>query len=247
MLSAAVASALLATPTRARGDELVAPRLIDRAAAPLLPAYFVAGVSHRGEAVFAGELRLGALAAVGLGYDDRLLVGATARPASSAGHALMWFRVGLEADRWFRGQPATDLTLERFGGGPRAAAAELRVTATDRWSSPLAGAFSASLGLGLWELADASGAPSRLPLRSRLRPFAGAAWSPSTYPRTSLLLEGSFGPSLLAGGPRLDWRLGWGARYRAFSWGLIDLVVRNRQDGGLAGSTVMVRVTAEVR
>ncbi|MEZ4362000.1 MAG: hypothetical protein R3B48_17550 [Kofleriaceae bacterium] len=222
------------------------PRFIDRAAASRGIAYVMLGASHRGDPVLAVEAAFGALAAVGFGFDDRLMVGATGRDAAVERHQVAWFRVRAEAQEWFRHQPALDLTLERFGDGKRVEAAELRVAASDGWSLGAAGRLEATLGLGLWDLDGAAGRLSTRPLVDRVRPFGALAWSPPSYPRTSFLLEGSFGPSVIDGRPRVDWRLGWGARYRAFSWGAIDLVVRNREDAGLAGSTAMVRVSAQL-
>ena len=222
-----------------------APRLIDRATAELPPVYAIAGTSHRGEPLLVGELALGPLAAVGGGLEDRLLTGDRAEDATPQRDTVMWFRIGAEAGAWFRHQPALALTFERSMSDRAERGAEVRATATDRWVSTRAGALQATAGLGVWEIASPSERLSQQPVSARVRPFAGVAWTPAAYPNTSFLLEGSFGPSVLAGRPRLDWRLGWGARYRVYSWTSIDLVVRNRQDAGLGGSTVMVRLSVD--
>lgn len=251
LLRALVLGALgaLGTPAPAHADEVPfgrpAPRLIDRGTAELGTSYLLGGANHRGEPLLVAEVPLGPLAAVGGGYEDRLLVGATVGEATSKRDAVMWFRVGAAADAWFPHQPALSLTFERSLGGDDERAAEVRGTATDRWVSRRAGALQASAGLGLWEVAAAQGRLSAESLTARMRPFGGVAWTPPAYPRTSLLLEGSYGPTVVDGRPRLDWRLGWGARYRAGSWSTIDLVVRNRQEAGLAGSTVMVRLSLD--
>lgn len=221
------------------------PRLIDRATATLGASYLLGGVDHRGEPLLVAEVPLGPLAAVGGGYEDRLLAGATAAEATSTRDVVMWFRLGSQAKAWFRHQPALSLTFERSMRDTETRAAELRGTATDRWVSGRAGALELSAGVGLWEVAASQGRLSAEPVTARVRPFGGVAWTPPAYPRTSLLLEGSYGPTVIGGRPRLDWRLGWGARYRAGAWSTIDLVVRNRQDAGLAGSTVMVRLSLD--
>jgi hypothetical protein len=225
---------------------VAAPRLVDRATASLRPGYAIAGISHRGDPSISAEVRLGGIAALGGGLDDRLLIGATAEQLDVYGQQLAWFRLGVEAHRWFRGQPALDVAFERALGDGRIKTAELRTSGTQRWASSAA-ALEVSAGVGLWDIEGGVERLSKRRLRDRVRPFVGVAWTPQSYPRTSLLLEGSFGPSVIADRARLDWRLGWGARYQVFAWSSIDLVVRNRQDAGLAGSTVMVRVSAELR
>lgn len=248
LVAALGALVALGAPGLARAEEEVfaqpAPRLIDRATANLGASYLLGGVNHRGEPLLVAEVPLGPLAAVGGGYEDRLLTGATAGEATSKRDGVMWFRVGAAAGSWFPHQPALSLAFERSMSDDERAA-EVRGTASDRWVSRRAGALQATVGLGVWEIAGAEGRLSQRPLPERIRPFGGVAWTPPAYPRTSLLLEGSYGPSVLDGLPRLDWRLGWGARYRAGSWSTIDLVVRNRQEAGLAGSTVMVRLSLD--
>jgi hypothetical protein len=224
-----------------------APRLVDRPTAVMPSAYAMAGVNHRGELMAALEVGFGEIAAAGVGYDDRLLTGATIEDAVAQGRVNAWFRMGVEARRWSRHQPAMDLTFERTNGEGEAQAAELRAGATQSWRSSFFGVFDASAGVGLWELHGDDQRLSERGLAERVRPFGGLAWTPASYPNTSLLVEGSFGPRVIEGEPQLDWRLGWGARYQVVSWGTIDLVVRNRQEAGLAGSTVMVRLAALVR
>ncbi|MBA3819629.1 MAG: hypothetical protein H0X17_12105, partial [Deltaproteobacteria bacterium] len=43
-------------------------------------------------------------------------------------------------------------------------------------------------------------------------------------------------------GPRATWVAGWGVRYQALAWGSIELVVRHREDAGLGGTSVAVRL-----
>lgn len=221
-------------------------RMVDRPTSAMPSGYAFFGVSHRGELMAALEVQFGGIAALGAGYDDRLLAGTTAKDAEVQGRSSQWFRMGVAAGRWFAQQPALDLTFERTSGDEETHAAELRLGATRSWRSERVGAIDLTAGVGLWEI-DGNGARlSDEPLGKRVRPYGGVAWTPPSYPRTSLLLEGSFGPSVIDGEPRLDWRLGWGARYQVFSWSAIDLVVRNRQDAGLPGSTVMVRLSAQL-
>jgi hypothetical protein len=209
-------------------------------------AYAILGISHRGEPMAAVELQLGGVAAAGYGYDDRLLAGASAEDAEVQGRRVAWFRVGVAAGRWFAQQPAMEVTFERTFGDGEVHSAEVRLGATRSWRGPRLGILDATAGLGLWEVAGDGPRLSDQALGDRLRPYGGVAWTPPSYPRTSLLLEGSFGPSVIGEAPRLDWRLGWGARYQVRTWSAIDLVVRNRQDAGLPGSTVMVRLSAQL-
>lgn len=254
LLAAATAEAQV---TDGVPDRPTAPRLIDVVTAHKPFAHAALGISHRGDVLASLELTLGEIAAAGIGYDDRLLVGATADDAEVQGRVSTWFRMNVPAGHWWRWQPALDLTFQRTEARAdkdsdedsdtpedQAQAAELRAAATKTWRSSAFGVIDLTAGLGLWEIAGAGVRLSDEALGARVRPFGGVAWTPPSYPRTSLLLEGSFGPTVLDGQPRLDWRLGWGARYQVFRWSTIDLVVRNREDAGLAGSTVMVRLTA---
>jgi hypothetical protein len=95
------------------------------------------------------------------------------------------------------------------------------------------------------ELHDALHGDARLPRAGHraLRPLAAIAWTPPPYPRTSLLLDGTWMPEVDDAGPRLRWVLGWGVRYQALRWGAIDLVVRQREDQALGDATVLVRLT----
>jgi hypothetical protein len=225
-----------------------AARLVDISSSAMPGAYAIAGIGHRGDLLLALELKLGGVAAVGAGYDDRLLVGDTAGDAEVRGRRTAWFRLGVAAGRWFAQQPALDVTFQRSDGGDDGDAqfAALRLGGTRSWRSQRFGSLDLTVGAGLWEVAGAGPRLSAEALGERLRPYGGVAWTPPSYPRTSLLLEGWYGPSMIGGAPRLDWRLGWGARYQVLSWSAIDLVVRNRQDAGLPGSTVMVRLSAQL-
>lgn len=260
-LAAVLLAALAAGAQRAEADELLdrptAPRLVDLTTAQMPFAHVMAGISHRGAPVATMELSLGGIAALGGGYEDRLIAGDDGKDAEVRGRRTVWFRMNASAGRWFAHQPALDLTFQRTISDDddsndqgtddgEAHAAEVRATATQSWRSSRFGVLDLSGGVGLWEVARGEARLSQRPFSSRIRPFAGLAWTPPSYPRTSLLVEGTFGPSVIAGQPRLDWRLGWGARYQVFSWSTIDLVVRNRQDAGLAGSTVMVRLSAQL-
>jgi hypothetical protein len=80
---------------------------------------------------------------------------------------------------------------------------------------------------------------------ARLRPLAGLEVHPPMYPRSSLLADLAWEPTLAAQGPpTLGWLLGIGVRYHAFSWASVELAVRARQAEDLGASTVMVRLNA---
>ncbi len=83
-------------------------------------------------------------------------------------------------------------------------------------------------------------------LDAQVRPIAGLEWTPSIYPRTSMLADVAWVPRLAPGALGLEWVAGWGVRYQALAWGSIELLIRHREDEGLADSTVLVRVHAVV-
>jgi hypothetical protein len=257
-----------------------APRLIDVPSGAIQPrggAFAAAGGSHRGDAYATAVVGLGGIAEVGIGLDDRISGGS---PATELTLPVASFRVGVAADRLFRGQPDVALGFVRnigdraFAGfdvgadpGPVAGGAaepapdhldvaELHLAATRRLAGPTIGNLALTAGAALWDAAatpEAAGAPDapvRLGARglgAALRPFAGLAWNPGIYPRTTLLVDAGFAPVVTADDPRLAWRLAWGVRYQALSWGSIELAVRHRADEGLRGSTVLVRLAAAFR
>ena len=79
-------------------------------------------------------------------------------------------------------------------------------------------------------------------LRPTARPFGGVEWTPSIYPRTSVLGDVTWAPRFAPDRIAMEWVADWGVRYQALRWGSIELAVRHREDEGLADSRVMIRV-----
>ena len=241
VLTLACAVIAAAPPAAADPDEarvLTAPtawlRPADTAAATL-------GIDHRGDTTAIASASLGGLAEVELGSetDIRACTDCTTRPNPvSLGRAA--FRIGARSDAWFTGMPAIVLgvrtTFAARGNdvhAPRANDAYL----------------VASRDLGIVRLhagVDALGASvSGHRADARLRPLAGFELHPPMYPRSSLLGDIAWEPTLDAQhGPEFGWLLGIGVRYQAFPWASVELAVRARQSEDLGASTVMIRVNA---
>ncbi|HET7503297.1 MAG TPA: hypothetical protein VFK02_19890 [Kofleriaceae bacterium] len=199
------------------------------------------GVDHRGDGAAVLGVGLGGLAEVELGSesDARGCALCTGRPAAVAlGRA--GFRLGAHQDAWFPGMPALVLGV-RVGFAARGH--ELHEPrATDAY-------VVVSRDLGVIRLhagADAiTASVDGMRAAARLRPLAGLELHPPMYPRSSLLADLAWVPTLDARtGPRLGWLLGIGVRYQAFAWSSVELAVRAHEDDDLGGSTVMVRVNA---
>jgi len=238
----------LGAPARAEPLALEAsPRLVDLSTAAHPRAWAHGGISHRGEASLSLGVGLGTIAAVGGGYDDRLAVGASAATATSHAVPTAWFRIAVPHARWSPYQPALALDLERSFAAETIAIAELRLLGTQQLTGPRVGRLALTIGASLWDV-QAGDAPAlgAGPLRAQLRPALGLGWNPVRYPRTTVLAELAWAPTVVATTPRLDARFGWGVRYQALSWATIDLVVRHREAAGLEGSTVMLRAAIVV-
>ena len=81
-----------------------------------------------------------------------------------------------------------------------------------------------------------------LTLGVTVKPLAGFEWTPRDFPRSSLMADVMWVPRMEPMAIELERVIGIGVRYQALSWGSIELGVRNREDEGLAGTTVLVRV-----
>jgi hypothetical protein len=199
------------------------------------------GLDHRGDGAAVAGYGLGGIAELEVGADSdiRACRDCAVRPAALLlGRAA--FRLGARQDAWFRGMPAVVL-------GVRATfAARGHVFHEPRASDAYA---VASRDLGVLRLhaglSALSASVDGLRAAAQLRPLAGIELHPSRYPRSSLLGDVAWQPTLDAErGPTLGWILGIGVRYQAFSWASIELAVRARQAEELGASTVMVRINA---
>lgn len=198
-----------------------------------------AGIDRRGDGSATIAIGLG-IASVEIGTDTDVR-GCVTCDDDLKGDAL-WlgraaFRLGAPQDAWFRGMPAIVLGLRNtfaarghtFGGA----------RATDGYlvASRSMGPIRFHLGGAITDAGyhDISLGPT-------VRPFAGLEWTPSPYPKTSVMADLMWTPKLETDRVELEWLAGWGVRYQAVKWGSIELAVRHRQDEGLQESTVLVRV-----
>ncbi len=259
-LSVAIAAALMASATAvARAEPPAPPRVINAPTGRLQPSghLFATGglfVVPDRTPMLGATLGLGDLAEVELEVTDRAAVcpGCTSRAqvAESIAMTTAAFKIGLPAGHYAAWQPAVALGLRSpvsarridFGGRTR----ELRAARMFLAVSQKLGDVWLHAGADVWDAESATpdGAVTLhdQPLSRRVRPFAGLEWNPSIYPRTRLLVDGSWAPVFTPAGPQLRWLLGWGVRYQALSWGSIELDVRHREGGGLQDTEVTVRL-----
>jgi len=211
-----------------------------------------AGVDHRGVAAGRIDVGLAGIAAVDLGVTDELVYcnpcrGERALTPSWA--AIAGFQLAAPPGAWFRGQPAVGFGLRRSiaARAPGWSATARDVAELFVVASASAGGVRGHLGVAAWDAAHRgiSGQPLRLRTGALppVRPFAALEWTPSIYPRTSLVSDVSWVPELGPDDAALRWIAGWGIRYQALSWGAIELAVRHRESDSLAASTVFIRVT----
>jgi hypothetical protein len=202
------------------------------------------GIDHRGDGAAIVSCGLGRIAELELGSesDVRACTDCAARPTPLV-LARAAFRIGAPHDAWFTGMPALVL-------GVRVAfAARGHEVHEPRTSDAYA---MASRDLGVVQLhAGVDAISASLGARrsaAQLRPLAGLELHPPMYPRSSLLADVAWLPTLdAARGPQLRWIVGIGARYQAFSWASVELAVRARQGEDLGASTVLVRVNVAAR
>ncbi len=188
---------------------------------------------------------LGGLAAVDAGTDTDVrgcsedCTGAGRPRALYLGRAS--FRLGARQHAWFRGMPALVLGVRTtFAASGRFE--DARVTEAYVVASRELGPLRMHVGVAVLDagFAEVEQGP-------KARPLAGLEWTPSQYPKTTLMGDVAWMPRLESdeAGDRiaLEWVAGWGVRYQAFTWGAIDLAVRHRQAEELGDSTVMLRMT----
>jgi len=199
-----------------------------------------ATMDHRFDGSVVVGYGLGGLAAVELGTDTDVR-GCKAclgdKTPVYLGRAA--FRIGARQDAWFPGMPAVlagvRTTFASSGSFGRA-----RVTEAYLVMSRELGPLRLHVG---GSVIDASLRDDEL--GPTLQPIAGLEWTPSQYPKTTLMGDFAYVPLLedeATADVTLEWVAGWGVRYQAFPWGAIELAVRHREDEGLGDSTVMVRV-----
>lgn len=241
-------------------DPIAPPRVIHAPVGRILPAGKVHataganatfGASHRGSGMLAFTAGLADIAELELGVADDVL---TCEPCTDrATRKPVWplvagFKMGVNQDTWFRHQPALALGFRTTAGGR-----ELPWTGAGAKIAEAYLAASIDVGFGLrlhggaamWASRhyDPSGAAIVMKASGKtIRPFAAFEFTPSNFPRTTLVGDVAWIPELDPAKATLRWIGGWGVRYQALSWGSIELEVRHREGDGLAGSTVLVRL-----
>lgn len=236
-----VAALAMARPAAA---EPAGPRVLTAPTAWLPEAGGLAatlGIDHRGDGTAVVDYGLGGLAEVELGSDTdvRGCTDCTARPSPVAlGRAA--FRLGIRQDTWLTGLPAIVFGVRTTFAARGHDLHEPRASDAYLVASRDLGVVRLHAGIDALA-ASASGRRAR----AMLRPLAAIELHPPMYPRSSLLGDLAWEPTLDAQrGPTLGWLLGIGVRYQAFPWASVELAVRARQAEDLGASTVMIRLNA---
>jgi hypothetical protein len=200
------------------------------------------GIDHRGDGAAVVGYGLGGIAELELGSESDI------RGCTDCAHPVpLWlgragFRIGARQDAWFTGMPAIVFGVRATFAARGHAIHDPR--ATDAY-------LVASRDLGVVRVhagADAiTASASGLRAAARVRPLAGLELHPPMYPRSSLLGDIAWEPTLDAQrGPQLAWLLGIGVRYQAFTWGSVELAVRAREGEDLGASTVLIRANLQL-
>ena len=240
-----LALAILVGSARGAAADPVLGRVLTAPTAWLPPSGAVVGTvgsDHRGAGTFDLGIGLGGIAAVDAGLDTDLRGCTTCAPDGDA--SPLWlgragFRMGARQDAWFRGMPALVLGLRSTFAAHGHTFGAARSTEAYLVASRSIGSVRVHAGGAVIEAAYGDRSAH---LEPTLRPLAGFEWTPSIYPRTSLLADIAFVPRMQPADVELEWLAGWGVRYQATWWGSIELGVRHRQDEGLSQSTVLIRL-----
>lgn len=231
--------------------------------------YATGGGTHRAGAIASVATGLGKLAEIDIGLSDHLGVCSGCIDGAGQTDSLLLpsglFKIGLGEGEFVSWQPALALGFRKTFGATQVAEDlgdpsnfgdldDARAARLFAVASKTLGPLRLHVGVDIWDAEVVVGeqreALSQRPLGERVRPFAGVAWTPSIYPRTSLIGDVSWVPvmdqSPGSGDPRaeLRWLAGWGVRYQALDWVSTELAVRHREGGQLDDSTVMLRFNA---
>lgn len=234
--------------SRVAAADPVLSRVLTAPTAWLPPAGTTIGTAGYGRSgdggMFNLGIGLGGIAAVDIGAENdvRGCKDCTAdrpeAPTKAIWMGRAGFRLGVRQGVWGRGAPAAVFGVRTtfasrghtFG---RARAAEAYLVASWVVGPTRVHAGVAAIDAGFHD--DISLGPT-------VRPFGGFEWTPRVYPKSSLMVDVMWVPRLEPDPVKLERVLGIGVRYQALRWGSIELGVRNREDDGLAGTTVLVRV-----
>lgn len=199
------------------------------------------GVDHHGDTQVSLTAGLGGIAAVTLDDDTdvRACHGCTdATSASDRVHLRRaTFVLGVRPNYFFAHAPALAVGVrESWRGTNGARVGEAYVVA-----SAVVGPVRLHAGAMAIDATD-DRAPA--PLGLHVRGFVGGEWTPSQYPRTSLIADLAYVPKLGDGAsdaPTLGYVTALAARYQAFTWGSIELGARYRQGDELGATAFFVR------
>ncbi len=198
-----------------------------------------AGIDRRGDASALLTLGLG-IASIEVGTDTDVR-GCVTCADDLKGDALYLgraaFRLGAPQDAWFPGMPAVVIGLRNTFAARGHTFGAARATDAYLVASRVMGPVRFHLGGAITDAGHGD-----VSLGPTVRPFAGFEWTPSPYPKTSVIGDVMWMPKLETDKVELEWLAGWGVRYQAMRWGSIELAVRHRQDEGLQESTVLVRM-----
>jgi hypothetical protein len=154
------------------------------------------------------------------------------------------FRVGWREDTWVRGMPALVLGFRKTFAS-NAPLDDARLAEVHLVASRGLGPIRVHAGGTLTAAGNTDSQGAFAELTPRARPLGGLEWTPSQYPRTTLLGDIAWVTRFEDGkDPDLEWVAGWGVRYQALRWSSVELLVRHREGEGLGDSTVMIRVNA---
>jgi hypothetical protein len=231
----AVARPAMAEPTGAR--VLTAPTAWLPAAGT---AVAMLGVDHRGDGAAIVSYGLGGIAEAELGADTdvRGCRGCERPRPLWLGRAA--FRIGARQDAWFHGMPAIVLGVRATFAGRGHAVHAPRASEAYLVASRDLGVVRLHVGVDALS-AEVDGRRAA----ARVRPLAGLEIHPPMYPRSSLIGDLAWAPSLVApAAPAVGWTLGIGVRFQALPWASVELAVRAREAEDLGASTVLLRVNA---
>lgn len=240
-----VAFATVSSRPRAATADPVLSRVLTAPTAWLPPAGVTVGTAGYGRYGDGGMIHvgygLGGLAAVELGAEND--VRGCADCAADRPEAIWMgragFRFGVRQGAWGRGAPALVLGVRTtfaarghtFG---RARSADAHLVASWMVGPTRLHAGVAAIDGGFHD--------GDITLGLTVKPLAGFEWTPRDFPRSSLMADVMWVPRMEPTRVELERVIGIGVRYQALTWGSIDLGVRNRENEGLAGTTVLVRV-----
>jgi hypothetical protein len=230
--------------SRGAAADPVLSRVLTAPTAWLPPAGTTIGTAGYGRfgdgGMFNLGVGLGGIAAVDIGAEND--VRGCTDCAAMRGEAIWMgragFRLGVRQGAWGRGAPAFVFGVRTTFGARGHTFGKARAAEAHLVASWVVGPTRVHAGVAALD----AGFHDDVTLGPTVRPLGGFEWTPREFPKSSLMVDIMWVPRLEPDKIELERVLGIGVRYQALSWGSIELGVRNREDDGLAGTTVLVRV-----